>query len=70
MIKQIGICKVKRYIKTWTDSQLLLYIDTLKKLKSSEDVFATVLWNDVSLLLEMALLECADRLRVLSCDDV
>mgnify|MGYP003296998563 CR=1 FL=1 len=70
MIKQIGISKVKKYIKTWTDSQLLLYIDTLKKLKSSEDVFATVLWNDVSLLLEMALLECADRLRALSYDDV
>ena len=69
MIKQIGICKVNRYIKTWTNSQLLLYIDTLKKLKSSDDVFSTVLWNDVSLLLDMALLECANRFRALSCCD-
>ena len=69
MIKQIGVSRVRRYIKAWSDTQLLVYIDTLKKLKSSDDVYATVLWNDVSLLLEMALLECAERLRALCCDE-
>ena len=63
MIRQIGINNVKQYIKTWSDVQLLLYIDTLKELKMSKDVFATVLWNDVVQLLDLALYECSERIR-------